>query len=92
MKADWRLLVLPRAEEDAQAIFDYIHKRSPSGAVRWWDAYETAVWEIRDNPYRYGMAPENGLLGYELRQFLFKTPRGRKYRGVSVWWMTRFAF
>jgi hypothetical protein len=34
------------------------------------------------NPLAYGLAPENEYVDYELRQFFFKTRRGRTYRGV----------
>jgi plasmid stabilization system protein ParE len=78
------LRILPRAERDAQVIFDYIAERSPNGAIRWWRAFESAAEKLIDNPNRYGFAAENGLLDYELRQFLFKTLRGRTYRCVFV--------
>ncbi len=76
------LRILPRAENDAQHIFDYIANRSPEGALRWWDALQQAAWKITENPQGYGYAPENSLSHFDLRQFLFKTRRGRTYRGV----------
>jgi len=78
------LRILPRAERDAQAIFEYIDARSPDGAMRWWHAFEKAAHELPKNPERYGFAPENHLSEFEVRQFLFKTPHGRTYRGVFV--------
>jgi plasmid stabilization system protein ParE len=77
-----KLVILPRAERDVQRIFEWISDRSPEGAVRWWNTFEEAASRSVDNPERYGLAPENGLISYELRQFLFKTPHGRTYRGV----------
>jgi len=81
---NFTLRILPRAERDAQAIFEYIHPRSADGAVRWWYAFEKAVNELPKNPERYGFAPENSLSQIDIRQFLFKTPQGRTYRGVFV--------
>ncbi len=78
------LQILPRAEHDAQAIFEYIHARSEDGAVRWWHAFEEAAYALTKNPARYGFAPENAFSKFEIRQFLFKTPHGRTYRGVFV--------
>ena len=77
-----RVTILPRAEGDAQSIFDWISARSPEGARRWWTALEEAACRVAANPQGYGLAPENDLVSCELRQFLFKTPRGRTYRGV----------
>ena len=78
------LRILPRAERDVQAIFDYIFPRSEDGAIRWWNAFEEAAQAVPKNPERYGFAPENNLSEFDVRQFLFKTPQGRMYRGVFV--------
>ena len=78
----YRLIILPRAERDAQRIFEWISERSPEGGIHWWQALEEATLRIVDNPRACGLAPENGLFSYELRQFLFRTRQGRTYRGV----------
>jgi plasmid stabilization system protein ParE len=78
------LRILPRAEKDAQHIFDYIADRSPEGALRWWDALQQAARKITENPERYGYALENSFSHFDLHQFLFKTLRGRTYRGIFV--------
>jgi len=80
----FRVSILRRAERDAQQIFHWIAERSPDGAVRWWNAFESAVSKLTENPTGYAFAPEDELTDYELRQFLFKTRRGRTYRGVFV--------
>ncbi len=80
----FRLRILPRAELDAQHIFDWLRARSPDGAVRWWFAFDEAVHKLTEHPNGYGLAPESGLASTEIRQFLFKTRRGRRYRGVFV--------
>ncbi len=80
----FRVSILRRAEQDAQKIFDWIAERSPDGAVRWWSAFVTAAAQLATNPTGRGLAPESELTDYELRQFLFKTRRGRTYRGVFV--------
>lgn len=74
--------IVRRAEQDAQQIFDWLAMRSAEGAIRWWDAFELAVAKLGENPLSYGLAPENELSDMELRQFLFKTRKGRIYRGV----------
>lgn len=80
----FRVRILPRAERDAQQIFHWIEERSPEGASRWWDAFETAVETLAASPSGYGLAPEDELTDHKLQQFLFKTRRGRMYRGLFV--------
>jgi plasmid stabilization system protein ParE len=80
----FQLRILPRAEGDVQHIFDYIHKRSPDGAVRWWEAFQLSAQLAAMHPFRYALSSENVLSSMELRQFLFKTRRGRTYRAVFV--------
>ena len=80
----FRVHILRRAERDAQQIFNWIAERSPDGAVRWWNAFESAVANLPENPTGHSFAPEDELTDYELRQFHFKTRAGRTYRGVFV--------
>jgi plasmid stabilization system protein ParE len=74
--------ILPRAEHDVRHIFDFIADKSPDGALRWWDVFQKSAANLAINPTSYTLAPESGIGGYELRQFLFKTRRGRTYRGI----------
>jgi len=74
--------VLPRAKDDLEAIFHYIEERSPLGAIRWEEALESGFSKLNYDPLVYGLAPENKHFDFELRQLLFKTPRGRNYRIV----------
>ena len=77
-----RLKILPRAEHDAQHIFDYLLERSPKGAAAWWASFEQAAARAVVNAAQFGVAPENEMVQVELRQVLFKTRRGRGYRFV----------
>lgn len=77
-----RLKILPRAEQDAQHIFDYISKRSRQGACAWWSAFERATERVIGDCTYFAHAPENDLVSFELRQVLFKTRYGRMYRFV----------
>ena len=73
---------LPRAELDAQQIYDWIRERSPDGAHRWWLAFEDACARLARNPLGYALAPEAESTRREIRQMLFKTSRGRYYRAL----------
>lgn len=78
----FKLQILPRAERDVQQIFNFISERSSAGAHRWWAAFQDASHRVASNPHAYPVAPEQLISSFELRQFLFKTRRGRTYRGV----------
>jgi plasmid stabilization system protein ParE len=77
-----RLKIFPRAEQDAQKIFDWIHERSAQGAHHWFSALESAVEKVRRDPQIFALAPESRFVPGDLRQFLFKTRQGKVYRGL----------
>lgn len=37
---------------------------------------------LRQNPFLFGLAPENDAFDFELRQVIFGTTSGRRYRAV----------
>ncbi len=76
----YRVVILRRAEEDTNAIYVWLAKRSVAGASRWYRAFLDAAESLNNNPSRCGRAPESAAVGYDIRQHVFKTPRGRKYR------------
>ncbi len=79
---NFKLRILPRAERDVQQIFNDISERSSTGAQRWWTAFHEAARCVASSPHAYPVAAEQLISSFELRQFLFKTRRGRTYRGV----------
>jgi plasmid stabilization system protein ParE len=74
--------LLPRADFDAQQIYDWINERSPDGAMRWSQAFLDACEMLAHHPTSYGLAPEAQLIGRDIRHILFKTRRGRYYRAL----------
>ena len=52
-----RLRILPRAEADAQHIFDYLCERSPKGASTWWATFEDAAHRAVSDATRFALAP-----------------------------------
>jgi plasmid stabilization system protein ParE len=76
----YRVVILRRADADTNAIYVWLAKRSVAGAGRWYRAFLNAAASLSNNPFRCGSAPESVAVGYDVRQHLFKTPRGRKYR------------
>lgn len=80
----YRLSILPRAAEDVQAIYRWLEDHSPSGAVRWYFAFETAAIQVLQDPDSYTGASESARLDQDVREFRFKTPKGRTYRGIYL--------
>ena len=64
---------LPRAEFDAQQIYDWIRERSPEGAQRWWEAFLKACDGLQLAPNRYSLSPEARGCNRDIRQYLFRT-------------------
>ncbi len=73
---------LPRAQNDIAGIFAWLKKRSPQGAATWIDAYDACVAEIANSPTQFPLADENPVGGIEIRQSLFRTALGNRYRVV----------
>lgn len=81
----YRVRSTPRAHDDVDTILWMIHERqSLQGAKAWLEAYDEATTRLAENPERCPFVPERDRLGRDVRQFLFKTRRGRTYRGVFV--------
>jgi plasmid stabilization system protein ParE len=78
----YRLVIIDRAEHDAAHIFQWLHKFSPQGAISWHNAFVAAVQQVARRPEYCGIAEESSRLRIELREKLFKTRRGHKYRIV----------
>ena len=72
--------VSDQACADVQVIFDYIAERAPAGAGRWYEAYQGALDKLEAAADQYALAPESKYFPHEVRQFLFKTRKGRNYR------------
>lgn len=77
-----RVVVLRRAEEELTAIALWLASRSRDGAVRWLDAFERAKDSLAVDPYCGESAPESEFVEAEVRQILFKTRSGNRYRAL----------
>ena len=74
--------ILHRAKKDFRQIFSYIEAQSLQGAERWKESFRECVDRVANDPERFALAPEDALAKFELRQALFKTPKGLMYRAV----------
>lgn len=80
----YRVRILRRAWTDADAIFNWLHARSVSGATRCYAAFLAAANDLSNNPYRFSVVPEFDVSDVEVRHRLFKTRHGRLYRLIFL--------
>ena len=73
---------LPKARQDKDSIFRWLEDRSPTGALAWLDAYDSLLDRLKADAAMFGLAREAAECEFEIRQALFKTPRGRVYRAL----------
>jgi plasmid stabilization system protein ParE len=78
----YRVVLLARARLDVARIYDWIADRSTEGAQRWFDQFEKATVTLETNPFIAPLAPESGSFDIEVRQILFRTRSGNRYRAV----------
>jgi len=71
-----------RAARDVDLILAWLGKRSPLGAQRWAEALDAATLRLGEDPARFPLIPESIRYPFEVRDALFKTPKGRKYRAL----------
>jgi plasmid stabilization system protein ParE len=76
----YRLRVLPEADSDIDRLYVWIADRSSDGAATWYRRLSEVVESLSERPLSFGLAPEHGLAGREIRNVNFKTRRGRLYR------------
>ena len=76
----YRVRLLPRAQDDIEETVIWLELSSSDGAIRWLQFLNEALDRIASNPLSFGLAAEAEPLGWEIREKLFKTPRGRVYR------------
>lgn len=72
--------ILHRAQDDAEAIFDWLWTRSEQGAIRRRSAFDVAARGLSKDADIWSIASEAARVGTPIRQKFFKTPHGRRYR------------
>jgi plasmid stabilization system protein ParE len=81
------VIILPQAEREFQEFYDWIAARSRDGAATWAKAFLRALKSLESlesNPYGCSLAPESEDWPEEIRQLVFKTRRGNRYRALLV--------
>lgn len=72
----YRIVLAPTATREALRIFHRLKEKSFQGAGDWYQAYRSAIVSRNDGP----AAEDRPRKGRVVRQLIFKTKRGRRYR------------
>lgn len=78
----YRVILQPAAKNELAAIHSWLAERSPTGAARWFNRFTDALLTLETSPLGCGLAPESEFVDREIRQVLFKTRRGNRYRAL----------
>lgn len=76
----YRVIVLPGAEEDIVAIYQWIGGRSQDGATRWHRKLDESIRRLGNEADRYPEAPESHRFSETIRNLTFRMRSGRVYR------------
>lgn len=68
---DYKIVLLPQAENDITEAFGYLWEHSPEAATRWYKRVRDAINTLSKLPARCAHAPEAAKLQFELRQLLY---------------------
>ena len=82
MRFDVRLT--EEAMENVRAIRDWLADHSIDGALRWLRAFDDARQRLSESADSFGRAPEDDWFEEELRQHMFQTQHGNRYRIVYL--------
>ncbi len=80
----FRVSVLKRARSDAESIYAWLRQQSISGATAWYEAFDGALRKLASDADNAALAPEADFVGARLRQRLFRTRRGKRYRIIFI--------
>jgi len=72
--------ITPRARDDIRRILKWLRRRSPKGAVSWYQAFWDCATRLADNPRAFSVVDESPGLTRTVHDALFKTRRSRRYR------------
>jgi plasmid stabilization system protein ParE len=68
---NYQVIILPEAEQEADAAFRWIAEAAPEAAVAWLQGLRAAIGTLSDYPRRCPLALENAFFAEEIRQLLY---------------------
>ena len=79
---NFRVTLLPAAEQDLDHILGWLSKRSLQGASTWYRRWLEVLDDLELSADSYARAPEDARHDLDLRQVIFKTRHGKPYRAI----------
>lgn len=79
-----RVRLTEAAKEEVRSILSWIKARSATGAASWREAWLGALATVAKRGASLAEAPESDGHDEAIRQILFKTRHGRRYRALFV--------
>ena len=76
----YTVTILSRAQAEFESQVAYLHSRSPKGADAWALEFKVTINQLKDDPLRFALAPENDSFEKEIRQVQFRSRKGNPYR------------
>jgi plasmid stabilization system protein ParE len=76
----YQVTLLPEARQELATIFNWLSQRSPQGAQSWFNRFSEVLLTLEDAPLSFALAPESAFTSRDVRQLIFKTKHGRRYR------------
>jgi plasmid stabilization system protein ParE len=76
---NYRVELMATAKAEAEEAYLWIHKQSPTRAVKWYNGLIDAIESLEFSPHRCPLAPEAPAFRQEIRQLLYGK-RGGVYR------------
>ncbi len=67
----YRVIIESRAYGDLDKAYERAARHALQTAYRWLNRFEEALTTLSNSPERCPLAPENGLVTPEIRQFIF---------------------
>lgn len=75
----YRLVIQPNALEELEAAYEWLRKRAPDAAVKWFNGFVDALQQLKTAPESFGLVPDIRDVPYPIRQLLYGK-RQHKYR------------
>lgn len=83
-KRRFRVSALAKADDDVEKIYLWLRKRSATGAASWYQAYLDAAVRLESSAESCPRCPEGLRFVLPVRELLFKTRRGKRYRLLFI--------
>ncbi len=75
----YRLVMQPNARDELEAAYEWLRKRAPEAAVKWFNGFVDALEQLRTSPESFSLVADVREFPYPIRELLYGK-RQHKYR------------